>query len=750
MVHKVWVVAGIILVAIVLNFALYLHFGYAFGGDQDLTVPTLSSLYNSFFSWTFYNYTGLVTPTGSILDLLFGFDIAIYKLFGLQWGYIIFTSIYYWIGAFGIFLLVYELTKNLNNSSAYIAGISAAIIAIFEFDSHLKTLTSSIIFLPYIVLFTYFIIKNLESKKSNSINLLGLIVSISFLLASGGGSYIIQNLIFLLFFALFIFLILPGRYYFRFLKYTGLAALLSILVNISWIFSTYIFTKNVGNQYFNTSSVNALSLLSSKSITALLGFGSISSNLSGIVLLSIFLIAVIGFLKALRNRTKLHLEFGISLALLSIYLIFVVFGTGINKPFGILFAFGVKIIPYLLVFRYTYFATHYMLLFAMAILFGVGIAYVIKFAKDNKNKFLSFCIYALIFLILITYLYSFDYLQISGTTKTAIPEHVFNISDYINSQNGTFSIATLPMASNWQSTNWYYGTNVYSSLINKPTYTGSYTYYNEIFFPISTSLYANNVGFKADTENVSGIDISNGFGIFGIRYIIVQGDALTESPCAVCYISPFSFNTIYSNLNESKNISFIGKFGNSSIYKNNNYVPLVYGSNLFRLINSENSNVFDIIENDSFDIQDNSVYSGFYNDSNTINETPIANFSKPNISFVENTPTKVTVHVSNATTPYYLVFRETYDPHWAAFYSNGTEVNPRDHITVNGFANAWYMNKTGNYTVTLYYTLQTDTWIAWGVSFAALFVTIGIGIYGWKEARKEKSSRNAKSKRLDS
>ncbi len=736
--HKIWIIPGIILVAIILNFALYLHFGYAFGGDQNLVIFTLNSAYNSFFAWSPYNYTGLVVPAGSILSLLLNINIIIYKLFGTIFGYIIFTSTYYFIGAFGIFLLVHEITKSLNYKASYIGGIFAAAIAIFEFDSNLKTLTVSMIFFPYVILFTYFIFKNFELGNSNRINLFGLIISISFLLASGSASYILQNFIFLLFFALFIVVISPKRYRFRFLKYIGLSAIFSVLINISWIFTTYIFTKNVGIEYFNPNSINTLSVLSSKSITAMLGFGPLDGYLSGIVLLSIFLIAIVGFLKSLRNRAKLHLEFNISLALLSIYLVFVVFGTGINKPFGILFASGVKIIPYLLIFRYTYFATHYVLLFTMTTLFGVGIVYIIKFAKDNKNEFLSFCIYALLFLIIITYLYSFDYLQISGTTKTAIPEHVFNISDYINSQNGTFSIATLPMASNWQSTNWYYGTNVYSSLINKPTYTGSYTYYNEIFFPISTSLYANNVGFKADTENVSGIDISNGFGIFGIRYIIVQGDALTESPCAVCYISPFSFNTIYSNLNESKNISFIGKFGNSSIYKNNNYVPLVYGSNLFRLINSENSNVFDIIENDSFDIQDNSVYSGFYNDSNTINETPIANFSKPNISFVENTPTKVTVHVSNATTPYYLVFRETYDPHWAAFYSNGTEVNPRDHIAVNGFANAWYMNKTGNYTVTLYYTLQTDVWVAWGVSFAALFVTIGIGVYGWKETKKEK------------
>ncbi len=741
---KIFIIVGaILLIAIILNFALYLRFGYAFGGDQSLSIPTLSSLYDSFFELSPYNYTGLMTSTGTLLGLFLGFNIIIiYKLFGVIWGYIIFISIYYWLGAFGIFLLVYEITKSLEGKAPYIGGFFAAVIAIFKFDSNLKALSVGIIFIPYVILFSYFILKNFESGESNSFNLLGLTVSVSFLLATGGPTYIFENFIFLLFFALLIFLILPKKFRFGYFKYSIFTAITSIFINSSWIVTTYLFTKYGGSQYFNPGSVATLSNLSNKLITAILSFGSINNYLSEFILLLILLITVIGFLKTLNDKLHRRLEFNISLTLLSIYLIFIAFGTGINRPFGILFAKSVKVVPYLLVFRYTYFATHYILLFIIATLFGISIAYIIKFARNNRNNILSFSIYTFLLLIMITYLYSFDYLPTFTQTKTIIPEHVFNISNYINSQKGIFSIATLPMASNWQSTNWYYGTNVYSSLINKPTYTGSYTYYNEIFFPISTSLYANNVGFKTDTENVSGIDISNGFGIFGIRYIIVQGDALTESPCAVCYISPFSFNTIYSNLNESKNISFIGKFGNSSTYKNNNYVPLVYGSNLFRLINSENSKVFDIIENDSFDIRDNSVYSGFisgfYNDSNTINATPITNFSEPNISFVENTPTKVTVHVSNAITPYYLVFRETYDPHWAAFYSNGTEVNPRDHIAVNGFANAWYMNKTGNYTVTLYYTLQTDAWIAWAVSFAALFVTVGIGVYGWKEMKKEK------------
>ena len=169
-------------------------------------------------------------------------------------------------------------------------------------------------------------------------------------------------------------------------------------------------------------------------------------------------------------------------------------------------------------------------------------------------------------------------------------------------------------------------------------------------------------------------------------------------------------------------------------------------------MNFNNSiSIIKLIKNESINPLNISIYSRsvsgpilwygdvrLFNSTNTINATPIVNFSKPNIRFVDNAPTKVIVHVSNATTPYYLVFRETYDPHWAAFYSNGTEVNPKDHIAVNGFANAWYLNRTGNYTITLYYTLQTDAWIAWGVSFAALFVAIGIGVYGWKETRKTK------------
>ena len=738
MLNKNLILIGICLfILILINFALYLHFGYAFGGDQALYVPTAKGFYGSFFAWSTDNYSGLITSTGSVLGYFFSFDILFYGLFGIILGYIICTSIYYWIGAFGIFVLVYELTRTLNNKTAYLGGFAAAIITTFEFSSHLKTLTIGIIFIPYVVLFTYFILKNFETGKDNKLNLFGLTIAVAFLLTTGGESYIFPNLIFLVVFGTVIFLTLKRKFWVKYLKYFSFVTIFSILMNASWIITTYTFTKYVGNQYFNSGSINTLKVLSVNLVNALVGLPSNATYINAITFLSVISIAVIGLIFLYKNKARMRLEFKLSLALISLYLIFIVFAMGTDGPFGTLFYAAVKLIPYLLVFRYTLFATHYILLFVIATLFGISSVYILDAAKNTKNRFFSLFIFAIIVIILIAYVYSFDYLPISTNTKIIIPSHVFNISDYINSEIGSFSIATLPMALGWQSTDWYFGTNVYSSLIGKPTYTGTYTYYNEIFFPISTSLYYNNVGINIDSRNIIGVNVSNLFGIFGIHYIIVQGDALTKSPCEFCYISPFTFNTIYLNLNNSKNIAFVKKFGNSSVYENSNYVPLVYASDVDNIGNASTAEIFDVIGSKTFNIQNTSVYStsidGFYNDSSTINARRISDFSQPNITFVQNTPTKVTVRVHNATTPYYLVFRETYDPHWAAFYSNGTEVNPYDHIAVNGFANAWYMNKTGSYTVTLYYTLQTDAWIAWAVSFIALGVTVAIGVYGWME-----------------
>ena len=727
-------------VMIFINYMLYTHSTYIFGGDQPLFVPTYTNLLGSFFIWEPYNYTGLTTTPSSILNvLLYLIDLLFYSR-GILFGYLLSNTFYFWVGAFGMFLLVFYLAKDFDKKLAYLGGIISSIMFVINFDSYVNNFSMPLIFIPYFVLFVFLSIKKIEKGENSSILFAGLVLALSSFFATGYNSNIIQNFVFSILFILLLILLSQSKRI-RQIKYFGSAVLLSLLINFSWIITTYIFINNkISSLYFNPVSNNILRSSALQLPNSLLLFGPMGSSWTNIFMFTLFIISIIGIYLASKNVKFSKSSKKIVLSLLASFILFLGISTTVNKPFGIVFQRLVSIIHALDVLRYPYPSLHYLSLFFMSVIFGIAFIFIYDKLK-TKNIKIGYLFLILVMVLVIVYVYNSDYIPIIAKPLyvSNIPYPVYSISNYINSQNGTFSVITLPSATSWQHTSWYLGVNVYSAFINKPVYTGGYTNYMEIFYPPSYNIESV-LSEAIDTSNITQLNLSGGLGTFGIKYIIIQGDSLINNCDEYC--SVFSFNTIYSNLNNSKSIYFVKKFGNSSIYENSNYVPLVYGSDLLRLKNITSTNIIDIIESNSFNLQNTSIYEGsiggFYNDSNTINATPITNFSKPNLTFIENTPTKVTVHVSNAITPYYLVFRETYDPHWAAFYSNGTEVNPRDHIAVNGFSNAWYMNKTGNYTVTLYYTLQTDAWIAWGVSFAALFVTIGIGVYGWKEMKKEK------------
>ena len=549
----------------------------------------------------------------------------------------------------------------------------------------------------------------------------------------------------------------------RSIAFIGIVFFLSLLTNLPLIYSSYLLihtsaylngAAQININYVAHNTINENIILELSNFIPNNGTDSIPYIFLGLIT-TLIIVAYNTAIINLRSKNgiltdKMMMQFALFLSF-----IFLLFLSSVYfLPISVLF---LKFLPLLYVFALPWLSNAIM--FAMAIIL-LPVAMIMSFNYTKKRLLkIGFLITAIFIIGSFVYLLWFiPYLK--GTPVGAdiisphsidIPQHVFQISNFINSQNGEFAVFTLPQSqrggyNGWQFDTWYAGANFYASLIMHPVYCGftCFTPYSQEFFPPSDleSYYLNNPIMNTVITNKS---VSNSFGIFGIKYIIIQGDTLhnlTNGYENYFSAPKFNLSIIYKNLNTSKNMVFLKKYGNSSVYENLNYVHLVYASNIKNLGNKNLGNSFnytalDLIKNLSFNIKNTSVFitsiDGFYNDSNTINATPIANFSKPNISFVDNTPTKVTVHVSNAITPYYLVFRETYDPHWAAFYSNGTEVNPRDHIAVNGFANAWYMNKTGNYTITLYYTLQTDAWIAWAVSFAALFVTVGIGVYGWKK-----------------
>jgi len=99
----------------------------------------------------------------------------------------------------------------------------------------------------------------------------------------------------------------------------------------------------------------------------------------------------------------------------------------------------------------------------------------------------------------------------------------------------------------------------------------------------------------------------------------------------------------------------------------------------------------------------------------------------PELKFEKISPTQYTVHV-NASQPFFLIFSESYNPQWKAYFGDvnwfetfwGKHIGGDKHFLVNSYANAWYIEKTGKYDITLYFLPQSLLYIGVIVSLLTL------------------------------
>ena len=763
--HKYIIFA--ILIIIIFNSAtvlLYTRFAYNFGADGGFPKPINIAIKSNFYIFQKNNYSGLINPySSSSIYLLFQTLFLLFSPLGLSGlkyagiSNILFISI---IGSLSTFFLIYALLDNFDNYKAKILFSGIGGILFTSSFNYFSSINITAYLLPTTILFFYLVTKaGINDNKLLyiylSLGTIALSLSLSFL---GTGS-ILQGFITVLIIILF-GIVASRDKLIKNLKYYAIMISLSFLIISPLILFAILSSKLLSNQIVSISATSNFS--SNQIVNIIFNIVPFSFNLYPNFLYLISLIFVIFsvtsvllYVKKTKDNTSKFFILGFILALIVLFAL----GSAFNKPFGQIFIQVYKILPYFIAFRaYVNYAPE--LFFLFTVILSIGSFYIFYF-KKNDNRIKTFVlVFMLIFLFIFLYFNTYLPIITNGMLWSihlfpfikSVPSYTTEIATYINSNNNGFSISTLPSDDDWHLSKWYDAPDIYSSLLNAPVYTGGFTSYNEFFFPQSQDQYGT-IARYIEEDNYSGIGVLYALGSLGIKYIIIQGNTSNVTFGPNHPLIPYNFSKIYSNLNGS-GATLVKRYASSSIYLNKFAVPLVYPTNIYQTKVNNSINIIKLIKNESINPLNFSIYSGsvsgpilwygnveLFNSTKTVNATPIANFTKPDIKFTEDNPTQATVNVSNAITPYYLIFRETYDPHWAAFYSNGTEVNPRNHIAVNGFANAWYMNKTGNYTITLYYTLQTDAWIAWGVSFAALFATISIGVYGWKEIAKAKMRR---------
>ena len=113
-----------------------------------------------------------------------------------------------------------------------------------------------------------------------------------------------------------------------------------------------------------------------------------------------------------------------------------------------------------------------------------------------------------------------------------------------------------------------------------------------------------------------------------------------------------------------------------------------------------------------------------------------ANQSPPRIAFQVLGPSEYRVDVTGATSPFLLVFEETFDYNWQLFPGTSHSGAPiaANHVRIDGYANGWILNTPGNHTLTIFYGLQNYAEVGFYVSIATLLLLFSNAVViGFKE-----------------
>ncbi len=125
----------------------------------------------------------------------------------------------------------------------------------------------------------------------------------------------------------------------------------------------------------------------------------------------------------------------------------------------------------------------------------------------------------------------------------------------------------------------------------------------------------------------------------------------------------------------------------------------------------------------------------------------------PEVSFEKISPARYKVKITNARNPFFLVLSTTFNPQWQAYFTttkpknmmevlsestSGDVVPSENHLVANGYANGWYIDKTGSYEMFLEYSPERVFIIGRKLSFGFIIIALLTLVVYKKYARTNK------------
>lgn len=575
--------------------------------------------------------------------------------------------------------------------------------------------------LAFSIFIIAFLIKGIRTKNTLYIPLIG----ISSVLAVGVIAYWVIAMIIALF-SILVHMFL-SRNFKKEIKFALLSFSVLFLSSLWWMLP-YVATSGV--QFYNANPSSSIQIVESfnsflrtlilkNSIPAIpvndIQF-TVLANISGIIMV---ILAFICLLFKQYKKVAICLSFGV--------VVLILFALGGAEPFGAVYLFAYNHIPLFFIFRNPARFTAYLALF-YSLLTSISLVCIIQLIRQKINKnFLrkALILVIVLFVLLLGVINSQPLLSgnMDGALKSAdLPQSYCELRNYLLDQKNSGNMLVLPMPGWLSDFTWDKDLNgVVNPIRDVSPLPIIYDEYNEANLNLLQKRVANQL--CSNQINYTETSLTNLLRILNIRYVLVQNDQLNPIIGMSPGTNTLILEQIKNNLNHYPYVYLQKSFGDLDLYEVNEtiFLPsifvsfnpiLVNGSIEQNLEMTPERNLVSFLTSQISAMQTQLIKN--YNAANIqFNSDPLLNFQQIN-------PTKYVVHV-NASIPFFLIFSQSYNTGWVATIG-GQKLPDQSHLIGNYFANSWYINKTGSYTITLEFTPQNLFFTGIAISVITLII----------------------------
>lgn len=306
--------------------------------------------------------------------------------------------------------------------------------------------------------------------------------------------------------------------------------------------------------------------------------------------------------------------------------------------------------------------------------------------------------------------------QYLPSARVQVPSYYIDAGNYINAQPEEFRILDIPPRLS--------GTSAYSwengYIASDPI---DQYYFHKPLVGISLISTIDNKVFNMISHNQSFDLLVDLLNLMDIKYILIHKD--WNSGLIRWYSLPPEVTTEILN---KESVYLEKSFGKLDLYKNRYWKPLhLYATPNAVLVQGGLDEMIKIIRKNNLTPGQSVLFLSDQLSPQQLRSLSIECYnlsSNQSISLMYEkvNPTKYVVHI-NAYQPFFLVFSESYNKDWIA-YVNGEQLSDDLHFTANGYANAWYINKTGIYTITIEFWPQKLFYIGFVISITTFILCL--------------------------